>query len=238
MNRQGLVVALSGVDSSGKSTQRDLLIEALRSRGWAPVSVWTRAGYTSGLKAARRVAGALTGRRKSARGEVSEAPGRYPRRAANLGHPIKRRLWLTAALLDLIRVYAVQVRLLRARGRAVVCDRYLLDCLVDFRVNFPDDRVEEWLLCRLLRRLAVRPDAAFCLLVPAEVSAQRSRDKSRFHWESADDLERRRAAYRSLADELGVRVLDGERPAAEIADSVRGDVSDLRAAARPQGSGA
>ncbi len=240
MKRRGVVVSLSGVDSAGKSTQRDLLIESLRAQGWDPVSVWTRLGYSPGLKAAKRLVGAVTGKRKKERGEMAKKPGKYPRRAATLRGGFKRRLWLTFALLDLLWVYCILVPLRRALGRAVVCDRYLMDCLADLRVNFPDDRIERWLLCRLLRRLAARPDAAFCLLVPPEVSARRGRGAGKFNWESPDDLGRRWAAYRALSEELGVTVLDGERPVAEIADSIRRGIAHLApggaAAARTQDS--
>ena len=164
MTRRGLTIALSGVDCSGKSTQRDLLMAALRSWGNKPVTIWTRAGSTRGLKAVKRVVFALTGKKKRDPGHVADKPGKYPRRASNLPNPIKRRIWLTAALLDLLWVYVFRLRWWGWCGRTVVCDRYLLDCLVDFRVNFPDDRVEDRLLCRWLRRFSVRPDVAFCLL--------------------------------------------------------------------------
>jgi thymidylate kinase len=237
LSRRGAVFALSGVDCAGKSTQRDLLMDALRSWGYAPVTLWTRAGYTPGLKAIKQALRALTGAQQRARRGVSEEPSRYPRRPANLGNPLKRWLWLTAALLDLLWVYGVRVRLWRARGRVVVCDRYLLDCMVDFRVNFPADRVEDWLLFRLLRLCSVRPDAAFCLLVPAEKSLERGRGKSRFHWEPLEVLQQRWREYGALCDVLGAKILDGEKPAAEIAHSIQRSVADtLPASSSPEAS--
>lgn len=227
MSRRGALFALSGVDCAGKSTQRDLLMDALRSRGYTPVTLWTRAGYSPGLKAIKRALRAMTGVRKPRRQCVSEKPGLYPRRLANLGNPLKRWLWLTAALLDLLWVYGVRIRIWKARGRIVVCDRYLLDCMVDFRVNFPADRIENRLLFRLLRCFSVRPDAAFCLLVPAEMSLERARGKSRFHWEPLEVLQQRRTDYEALSNLLGMQVLDGERPAGEIARSIQRSVADI-----------
>ena len=221
--REGLVVALSGMDSAGKSTQRDLLVEALRRQGREPLCVWTRAGYTRRVERLKKLGQLLSGKKKKAReqGEVSAKPGRYPRRASTIASPLKRRLWLTTAILDLLWVYAVQLRYWRARGRTVVCDRYLLDCLVDFRVNFPDDRVEERLLGRFLRRLAVRPHAAFCLLVSADESLRRSRNKSRHHWETREVLDRRFEQYRAVGEELSVRMLDGELPGDQLASAIQ-----------------
>lgn len=235
--RRGMVVALSGVDCAGKSTQRDRLREALRGGGHAPVQLYTRAGYTPGLRALKNGLRRLCGKEpRPEREGVSEAPSLYPRRAANLPNPLSRKLWLTAALLDLLLQHCVRVRWLRARGRVVVCNRHLLDALVDFRVNFPDDRVEERLLWRLLLRFAVRPDAAFCLLVPAELTLARAREKARFHWETLEILERRRREYVALARELGVQTIDATRSIEEVALSIRRELEVTlapRAPARP-----
>ena len=230
---RGFVLALSGIDSGGKSTQRDLLIEDLRSGGATPVHLWTRPGYSPRIKAGKNLLRRILGKKKADRGRVSTASGQYPRRASTLGHPLKRWGWLTVALLDLLFVYAVQVRFWRALRRPVVCDRYLLDSLVDFRVYFPDDRVEDRLLCKLLRAASVRPDVAFCLLVPVEESMRRTTDRSRHHWESRETLQQRLDQYRALADELGVQILDGCEPVDRIASRMRDGVS-LALAGGPQ----
>ncbi len=225
--RRGLLVALCGVDCAGKSTQRDRLMEALRDGGHAPVNLYTRAGYTPGLRAVKNALRRLRGRKpRPEREGVSGAPSLYPRRATNLPNPLARRLWLTVALLDLLLQHCLRVRWMRARGRTVVCNRHLLDTLVDFRVNFPAERVEKGVLCRLLLRFAARPDAAFCLLIPAELTLARAREKARFHWETLDVLEQRRNEYGTLARELGVEILDGARPIEEIALTIRRGVMD------------
>jgi thymidylate kinase len=226
LSRRGIVVALSGVDCAGKSTQCELLEEHLRVLGHEPVRVWTRAGYTPGLKAVKAFLRRLSGRKPREREGVSEAPSQYPRRAANLPNRFQRWLWITSALLDLLWVYGLQLRVWRASGGAVLCDRYLLDCLVDFRVNFPEDRIERRLLCRLLRRVAVKPDVALCMLVPAEQTMERSLGKQRFHWETLEVLQRRHGQYRDLSRELGILVYDGARPSAEIAEAIKARIGD------------
>jgi thymidylate kinase len=233
LRKPGLVVALSGIDSSGKSTQRERLVEALRRSGYAPVTLWTRPGYTPGLEALKHFSRALRGRGRARDERVSGAPGRYPRRAANLGSPLRRRLWLAAALLDLLWWYGVRVRLWKILGRAVVCDRYLLDCLVDFRVNFPDDPVERGLLWRWLARISPRPDAAFCLMIPTALSLERSRGKARFHREGADVLERRRLQYLAASEELRVRVLEGTQGVDAIAGVMELELARALAGAGP-----
>jgi len=217
---RGVVVALSGVDCAGKSTQCELMGEGLRALGYELRTIWSRAGYTPGLKAAKALARRFARRKLSDRTGVSESPSKYPRRASNLPKPLQRWLWITSALLDLLWLYGVQIRLWKRSGAAVLCDRYLLDCLVDFRVNFPNDHIEDRLLFRLLRRVAVKPDLAVCLLVPAEWTAERSREKERFHWESMDVLQERYECYRDLCGELGVAAFDGLRPSPETAEVI------------------
>ena len=226
---RGFVLALSGIDSAGKSTQRDLLIEGLRSEDETPVRLWTRPGYSRRLTMAKKLIWRIHGKKKTVRDRVSSASGQYPRRASTLGHPLKRWGWLTIALLDLLWVYAVEVRFWRALRRPVICDRYLLDSLVDFRVNFPDDRVEDRLLCKLLRALSVRPDVAFCLLVPAEESMRRTTERRRHHWELRETLQQRLDQYRALALELDVQILDGREPVERIAARMRDSLSDVLA---------
>lgn len=199
----------------------------LLSFGLSPVTVWSRAGYTGGLELVKSLFRALSLRRKSGRHGVSEQPGRYPRRASNLTNALGRRIWLTSSLLDLLWLYGVRVRIWQARGRTVVCDRYLLDCLVDFRVNFPEQDVENSWLGQALLRSAVRPDAAFCLMVPPELTLERARLKARFHWESQEVLEDRWRQYRSLSNELNVQIIDAERPAPEIARFIQCSLTGL-----------
>ena len=76
--------------------------------------------------------------------------------------------------------------------------------------------------CRLLRRLAVQPDAAFCLLIPAEQSLQQSRVRSCYNWKTLDE-------YRALGTELGVEILDGNQPAASLAETPQSKLEGLPA---------
>lgn len=233
---RGILITFSGVDCAGKSTQRDLLLQRLRASGNEVVQVYSRPGSTPGLRALKGALRRLAGKKKEAsRHGVSPVPGRFPQRAASFGNPLARWLWLTTSLLDLVWLNGVRIRLWMARGRVVVCNRYLLDGLVDFRVNFPAARVEERWLGRLLRRVSPRPDAAFCLLIPAARSMERARAKARYHWETLEVLEQRRCEYLKLCDELAVPALDGGRPPDEIARFIEQRVAEALAPERLDG---
>ena len=207
------LIVFSGLDGAGKSTQIELLCGRLRACGLEPTVVWVRGGYTpmfSRLKAVVRRTG----------GRHVPPPGPGARRSEALGRSWLRRTWLVAALLDLAWLLAVRVRLLRRRGRIVLCDRYLSDSLIDFRLNFPAEQVERWWLWRAVERLVPRPDVAFLLLVPVAESERRSDLKGEPFRDGREVLSARLAHYRALALPRGCTMLDGSRPAPEIAAEI------------------
>ena len=206
------------MDRAGKTLQRRALLAHLAERGHDPVYRWSRVGYTRRIERAKRWLRRLRGRGASAGGGE---PRSYPQRASRLTSPVKRWLWTTVALLDLLWEYAVSVRWLRARGHAVVCDRWLCDARVDLRVNFPQDRVEERWLWRLAARLAVRPDASFLLLIPPEESLRRARVSGRRHVEPCEVLAARLVEYRRIAESGEGEAVDAARDPELIAEDLR-----------------
>jgi len=229
---RGLLISVSGIDSSGKSTQLSRLLEAAQARGERPVRLWSRPGYTPTLEAAKASLKRFRSSGAAATNTEGAKPRTYPRRAASFRSGLRKRAWLSLALLDLIWWYGVRLRAWRAAGRTVICDRYLPDCWVDFRVNFPDDDVESWLLARALAAVAPRPDAAFLLHIPVEESLQRSLGRDRRFRESAAVLGRRLAVYEALAGESGVAPLDGRRPAEALAREIDARVDAVRRSAK------
>jgi thymidylate kinase len=218
------------MDRAGKSLQRQALMEQLVAWGYEPTYRWSRVGYTRRLERLKRALRRLRGR--GAR-EAAE-PRSYPQRASRMRSPLRRWLWMTAALLDLLWEYAVTIRVLRARGLAVVCDRWLCDARVDLRVNFPQDRVEARRLWRLLCRLAVRPEATFLLLISPEESLRRAHASGRRHVEPAAVLEARLAEYRRLAAAGCGEAIDADREPRAIAQDLRDRLAP-RLAPRPTG---
>jgi len=207
------LIAFSGLDGAGKSTQIALLCDRLRAGGLEPAVVWVRGGYTPIFERLKSVVRRTGGRHVP-------PPGPGARRSEALRRGWLRRAWLVAALLDLGWLLAVQVRILRRRNRIVLCDRYLSDSLIDFRLNFPSEEVERWWLWRVVARLAPRPDVALLLLVPVAESERRSDLKGEPFRDSREVLSARLAHYRALALPAGCTMLDGSRPAAEVAAEI------------------
>lgn len=219
----GVLVVFSGLDGAGKSTQIERLTAHLHSQGHRPAIIWTRGGYTPLFSAAK------TALRRLSRGRALPQAGPSQRRDQAMARPAVRRLWLVLATLDLLWIYGMQVRWQRWRGRAVICDRYLGDTEIDFRLNFPQERFDRFLLWRLLRWIAARPDASFLLVIPVEESVRRSRLKDEPFPTPPSLLAQRLTWYEALAGQgRWDYVLDGRRPARELAAGIAAVVAAVQ----------
>ncbi len=216
--RRGAVVALSGLDGSGKSSQAQHLAETFERLGSDVEVIWT--SLASHPRWLRALAGAVkwplaivarvTGRRADSR----PAPGlpdgsEDPAKALRARSSILTFAWSMTLTLRLAadRARAAWPALLR--GRLVICDRYELDTLVHMRYQFGERR--RFRAQRALLRLASpRPTLAYLLDVPPQTACRRKQDFT------LEQNARRARIYREQASELGVRVIDGTRPESEI----------------------
>lgn len=206
----GFVVALSGLDGSGKSSQALALRTVLQDLGRDVAVQWTRLSASPLLDVV-----ALPVKRvlRSVRGTA--APSRLPGPAVSPGSARGSALdWGWGAVLagvdGLERRRAVGVHL--RQGRAVLCDRWVLDSLVQLQVDYgragPLPR-------GLLTALAPAPLAAFLLDVDA-VEAHRRKPEQY----DALQLAAQADSYRRAAAELGVTVLDGTRSREQVTEQV------------------
>jgi thymidylate kinase len=224
MNRmqsiQGALITFSGLDGAGKSTQIALLTDYLANAGRKPIYIWTRGGYTTLLQ------GLKTLSRRFLHKRLPPA-GNSPQRSYALSQGWVRRLWLSLALLDLLWVYGVQIRWHRYRGRLVLCDRYLWDTDIDFRLNFPQEKLDDYWLWRLLGRISPRPDAAFLMLLSVEESERRSAIKGEPFPDAPDSLRQRLACYQDLIPRVPFHVLDGSRPITALFNQILIDLAQV-----------
>lgn len=201
----GSLFVFSGIDGAGKTTQIERVERALADRGVATRRVWARGGYTPLFSLLKAIL------RRLRRGALPP-PGRSVQRDTLLRAGWRRNLWLTIALLDLALYYAVWVRALRWAGITVLSDRYLLDTELDFRLNFPAEKVAEWRLWHWLQWAAPRPDGAFMFLVPVEESLARSAAKNEPFPDSPEVLAERWRVYDAACRRGDYRRFDGTQP--------------------------
>ncbi|HKO27315.1 MAG TPA: hypothetical protein VJU80_07640, partial [Solirubrobacteraceae bacterium] len=223
--RRGAIIALSGLDGVGKSTQTQALRESLEALGYGSEVVWTPIGQSDALRRfARTVKHALSrlpvGPLAGARGEAAESHilSRTEPGTPEFG-PIRRLAshgWATVTTVANATAFRRAARGTRVRGRIVIFDRYVLDTVVDLRFRYAPQgrlRFQE----ALVRGLSPRADRAYLLDLSPEVAHRRKPD-----W-SLDQTRLRAGLYDRAHTELGVHRLDASGSAEIISQEVLRD---------------
>jgi thymidylate kinase len=225
---RGAVIAFSGLDGAGKSSQAAALRDTLDLLGYDAIVVRTRITWDDWLWTVARPIKRLVGlplrgwsRARSALG-ASEPPAHERHDDAPAHDPVTRVREASSILTDLWTLTIVvanassQWRLMHRqllRGGIVICDRYTLDSIVALRYSYGSERPLR--AARMaLSRLYPTPVRAYLIDVLPETALARKGE-----WGIAW-LTRHRELYLEECESLGVRVLDGEQPDAETCAQV------------------
>ncbi len=161
-----MLISFSAIDGAGKTTQIEILRLRLANEGRKVRVLWSRGGYTPRFEALKGLARKLMGRKLPSAGHSKT-------REAYLKKRWVSHIWLALAIVDLAITYGVQIRWWRARGFTVICDRYLWDTAVDYRINFRGHEVEKSFLWKLLVAATPKPSVAIAMWLSVEQSAHR-----------------------------------------------------------------
>jgi len=189
-----MFVSFEGADGSGKSTQAELLREALAAEGRDVVLTREPGGTELGERARELV---LNGPQMGA--------------------------WAEAALYAASRAEHVEevIRPALDRGAVVLCDRYI-DSSLAYQGVARGLGIEAVLQLNLAVTGGLLPDLTFLLLVDLEVAATRFDKPDRLEREGTALQAKVDAAYRELSERFPERIVtvNADRPAEEIATEV------------------
>ena len=210
------MISFSGIDCSGKSTQIDLLVKELEEKGKKCEVIWSRGGYTPGMDLINMILRS---------GKVTTKEERLEQSAKVNENPQKRKLLFLLSLMDLWRFYTFSLRI-KGIGKEIICDRYIWDTYIDFKMKYPEYDFENGFWWKLTLKTMVKPKPSFCLFIPAEMSMYRSTLKDEPFPESIEVRQERIDWYmRELKNKRWQYEIDATKSIDEVYAQIRSRIT-------------
>jgi len=200
--QKGMLVAISGMDGSGKSAHAHALVETLRACGLNTRYLWTRAGSQGGFLSLTKIK--IFGRKSAASGQSVDqkvGAGRFQRTSRLLSARWRLIPWKVINVVDYCVFYNLMLRVRLLKRQVVVCDRYVPDIFVDIHSYVQEKPKAMWL--RLLSWFLPRPTLSVLLTTPVDVALERSQDV-----ECVDFIRRQAEVYSQAQRLLELTVVD------------------------------
>jgi len=208
------LVAFSGIDGAGKSTQIERLKKYYIQKDIKHKVIWSRGGYTPGFEILKKVIRFL------GRSSIPQS-GYSDKREKAFNNRFISTMWLAVAITDLIILYSIVMSLYRLIGYKVICDRYLIDTEIDFQLNFENINVQKSFVWRLVKMLTPNPNYHFLATLSVEESVIRCRQKYEPYPDSRERLAIRLSLYETyLKENKKVVHIDGSKSPDDIEYSI------------------
>ena len=207
------LIALSGIDGSGKSTQLDLIQAHFKKKGKSVVYLWTRGGNTPGIEWLKSLG-------RKVMGKKLPPSGHSKKRDEMFGNFWIQRAWIIIAIIDLLRIYAFSIRWHILRGRLVICDRYLRDTLIDFKILFPQIDIENWRLWKVLVWCTPKPNLQCLLMIPESLSEKRCLEKYEPFPDTPEKRKKRYKLYNESSKMNHWLIIDSTRSVKEVFEDI------------------
>ena len=216
-SQPSMLISISGVDGSGKTLQSKLLVKALQQCDIGTKYMWIRCGCTSFGQVFIRSGKALSHLLRLDKGmkSLSQQNDRITLRHQYLENRFIRFFWTFIIFVELTLFYNLKVRIPLLFGKVVICDRYLLDALVEIGVSAKDKNSHDGFCGTLLRLLSPSPNISFLIDISPGVVLERKSEEF-----SERDLNKQRLLYQKLARRFDAIPVNGERPSAEVSEDI------------------
>jgi thymidylate kinase len=208
------IIVFSGIDGSGKSTQIDLLNKYFDEKGKSIYYLWTRGGSTPWINNLKKFARKLAGKKLP-------PPGHSKERDKMLSIGWVQKTWLILSIIDLIRIYCFKIRILIFFNKVVLCDRYIWDTYIDFKIAFSSVDIDNWFLWRFLVKFSPSPCKSFLLLIPLTMSEERCSQKHDPFPDKPDIRKKRFDYYELLSSHNYWKIIDATQPIDLVFENIK-----------------
>ena len=195
------VIALSGIDGCGKSTQIELLEQYFITENIRYKVIWARPGSTSFVLLMKAIARFFF--------RSLPKPGRSEEREGLMKNSSMGRLWFYLTFLELIYIYKIKARIITMFNYKVIFDRHTLDSVIDYQILLERNLFGKWVVTRFLG------SDKNCIKICLDISLDESFKRCNNKWEPFPDTKEekviRDSIYREYLPLHGYITLDGTR---------------------------
>ncbi len=201
------VIAICGIDGAGKTTQIELLEKYLRKKGLSVKRVWFRwnAFFSYPFLALCRLLGYTQWK------TIERSNIRYAERRFYMNKALAK-IWPWLFTLDSLLHLIIKVRLWASIGYTVLCDRFILDVLVDMMCETKNYQLLKHVAGKLLLSLITKEDSKLMVIdVVESIAYNRKHDIPNVNY-----LKERRKLYLIMARAMRVPIINGEKEAKKV----------------------
>ncbi len=202
--KRGRLYYIAGCDGTGKTTHAKLLVQALNERGIQAKQLWLRFPFFFSVP----LLGYARMRGYSWYEIVDGVRHGYWDFTQSW---LMRNIFPWVLLIDATLMAAINVTIPLLLGKTIVCERFVLDTLVDLEVGLKDNKLHTKLPGSLYKCLL--PRKAKIIILDAEINLIQER---RPDLRSDTQLEMRLDAYRNLAYDYSINLFSNINDVVEV----------------------